>query len=460
MPTNLSKDFFEKKPDFMLILGGSRATEGQPFQVIPDSLVSRKIADNEVSLIADNNIWSSGKRYTNWFPGSSNYYIFNEENRLVYVLLDNLQNGRTDLESNLSTQIPNHINPEPQKYSDGCVWIPVFKVDFLKENFLSAKDLPIPDVEAQESYLTFAQKYSNLCPSGSTTSGSCCFYYKTTEIDDITGITYSAGSLTKETVFSTCYECQKMAETLGREVIFLSGSTLGGITSGITLGNPLCPPTKTIKTIKETLETQIYDLVPGSSREYQKYCLDNFTANKGIIRAEINLKELTDSDLTISVSSPYLIIKDPSGSGASVRLLTNEIGYNQYKVYGIEVINNGTGYNQEIIDFSITGYSGSTLVNKIDLITMPDSPYDDPEIFVPADRHRILCTVSSEELTSNVLTDSFTKYAVIKNPVLTDTNAVIKYPKNSTAFESLEMVITAITGPCFTSPTGVIQCPI
>ena len=450
MSSNLSKELFQKKPDdFLLVLGGTPETAGKPFEVIPDSLVSRKIAKNEISLIADNNIWSSGKKYTNWSPGASNYYIFNPENRLVYVLVDNLQDGRKDLETNLSTVIPSHINPEAQKYSDGCSWFPVFKVDFLKEQFLSERDLPIPDVQTEDGYLTLAEKYNTLCSSGATTSGSCCFYYKTDEIDDITGVSYSAGTLTKETIFSTCYECQKMAESLNREVTFLSGYTLGSITTGITLGNPLCPPTKIIKTIKEKLEEQIYDLIPGSFEEYQKYCLDNFTTNKGIIRAEIDLSGLSDSELTLSVPSPFLVVKDTEGTGAQIQLLTNEIGYNQHKVYGIQIVNSGIGYNQEIVDFSITGYSGTTLINKIDLITLPDAVYDNPEILVPADRYRIICTVTSEQISPNVLSESFTKYAIIKNPKLAGTNAKKRYTDTSTAFEPLQLLITAITGPCF-----------
>jgi len=437
-----------KLPELQLVLGGIPQTDQTKFIPTADALVARRISETEKSFIADNNQWQNGKIYNQWNTDVfNNYYVYNPSNRIVYLCTDNKLNNRKDEESSISTVVPSDVTPGVFKTEDGYSWCPLFKVDLTQIDFISNTDLPLPKLEPPENYLTLTEKYSDLCPSGSTSFGCCCLYNKENEVNDITGVTYLAGSLTNEIIFSECFECQKLAEETDKDVLFLAGYTAGDISSNVG-PNPLCPQTKTIKSFKDQLTEEQYTLTPGSSREYALYLLNNFENELGIMAARIDLSELTEAQKTISSSTqfPSVNIVDPTGSGATARLLTESIGPDTYVVNGIELLTSGSGYS-ELIDWS----TGNTFIDsKIELIRFPKDFYNNPIQLVPEKRLRIKLEVPSYQIKENVETENITKIAVMVDPKDFDSGAPVKGTGVSKTIRNLQTEVIAVTGATFT----------
>lgn len=447
MNKNLSNNFLKtiELPEFHLVMGGiSGQSDPGSFNSTSDALVAKRIKDTEKSLIADNNEWQYGKVYNSWSPETdSNYYVYNPNNRIVYICTDNTPNGRIDQEPAISTLVPSHTEPEIQTYDDGYSWIPYWKMDITQLEFLSKTDLPVPNLGVPESYTTFADQFKPLCGSGLTTFGCCCLYFKESTADEITGEIYTAGDVSNETIFTDCFECQKLADALDREPLFLAGYTAGSVMSSQTGENPLCPATKTINTLQQQLQSEQYTLVPGSSREYALYLLNGFQNEKGIMAARIDLSTLTEAQKTITAENPEVTIIDTKGSGARVRLLTVPAGYNKNTVIGIELISSGSGYT-EVTDWSL---AGTIVDNYIKLVHFPPNFYADPTILTPVKRYRLKFQVTSDDLQNNVSTDIITKFGVLSNPKLYGTDAIAKYPSGDGSFRSLVTNVFAITGP-------------
>lgn len=447
MIQNISNNFIKEIqfPEFHLVLGGlSGQSDPDSFNSTADSLIARRIKDTEKSLIADNNEWQYGKVYNAWAPDvTSNYYVYNPSNRIVYICTDNTFNGRIDEEPAISTIVPSHTAPVIQEYADGYSWIPYWKVDITQLEFLSTTDLPIPNLGKSQSYTTFADQYSSLCGTGVTTFGCCCLYFKEAKTDEVTGEVYSAGDVTNETIFSECFECQKMADALNREAVFLAGYTAGSITSSQTGENPLCPATKTIYNLQQQLAAEQYTLIPGSSREYALSLLNNFQNEEGIMAARIDLSGLTDAQKTVTTENPEITIKDKTGTGAGIRLLTTPIGYNQYMVVGVELLASGTGYSQ-VTDWAL---AGTAVDNYIKLVHFPANFYNDPTFLTPGKRYRLKLQLTSDDLQNNVNVQQITKFAVLANPKLYGSDSLAKYPSGDGAFRPLQTNAFAITGP-------------
>jgi len=420
-------------PALQLVLGGIPQTRNDEFIPTADALVSRTISQTEKAFIANNNIWQYGKVYTQWdLNATSNYYVYNPENRIVYLCTDNKANNRVDEESAISTVIPAQTTPGVFKTDDGYSWCPLFKVDISQLDFLSNRDLPLPDLNPPKDYSTVQSQYEPFCGSNGVTSyGCCCLYYKEDSINDITGQIYTSGSLSGETIFNECFECQKLADTLGRDATFLSGYTAGSISDATGGPNSLCPSSKTIKTLQDQLEQDQYLLVPGGSREFALSMLNSFENELGIMAIRIDLSSLTTAQRTITstTATPSVTIIDPTGSGATARLLTEVLGTDTYLVIGIELMTSGSGYS-EIPDVS-TGYSN--IDNAIEIIRFPQNFYTDPTQLVPKARLRIKTAIPSYILDSVVETEEITKIAVQVDPKIFGTNSpLVSAPLDTT----------------------------
>jgi len=453
MNEKLSQNFLKEIqfPELHLVLGGlSGQSDPNSFNPTADSLVARRIGATERALIADNNEWQYGKVYSAWGPDiTTNYYAYNTSNRIVYICTDNKPNNRIDEESAISTIIPSHTTPTIETYDDGYSWIPYFKTDITQLEFLSKTDLPIPNLGKSQAFSSFSDKYESLCGTGLTSYGCCCLYFKENSVDEVTSEVYNAGDVTNEVIFSDCFECQKLADALDRDVIFLSGVTSGGITSSHPLENPLCPATKIIKTLQDELTEEQYTLVPGSSREYALYLLNNFTNETGIMAARIDLSGLTLPGYTSTITeNPEITIKDQTGTGARIRVLTSGLDptIGRYPVIGVELLESGTGYT-EVTDWSLD----NTFVDDyIQLVHFPSNFYNDPTQLVPGKRYRIKAQITSDELASNVNVEQITKFAVLSNPQFYGSEAPAIYPEGDRNFRPLQTNAFAITGP-FTS---------
>jgi len=432
-----------------LVLGGlsGQTPEGEYVRE-SDGILARRIALSEKALIADNNEWQYGKVYTEWAPDViSNFYVYNPENRIVYICTDNKTYNRIDQEPAISTVIPSHTNPVIQQYSDGYSWIPVYKVDVTKLEFLSQTDLPIPDITNITTFTNFTDVYTPLCGTGITSYGCCCLYFKDNSIDEVTGEVYNKGDVTNEVIFSDCFECQKLADALDRDVMFLKGVTSGGITSSHPLENPLCPATKTIQTTQQLLDTNKYNLIPGSSQEYALACLNNFTNESGIMSARIDLTGLTDAQRTVTTENPSITLLDKTGTGAQVRLLTQPSGYNQYLVIGIELVSSGSNYS------TVTDWvaPNTSLYNAIKLVNYPTNFYNDPTTLIHPKRIRAIIQITSDDLDNNVTTKNFTKFAVLANPLIYGSNAPAIYAPEDKSFNNLQTFAFGGTGTITTA---------
>ena len=439
--------------EVFLVLGGISESVNDAFESHFDPVVAKRIPNNEKILIGPNNIWQSGKYYTPYSINvTSNHYVLNSSNNVVYLCVSNNSNNDTLSLVNVSSVIPSHTTPIIVQSEDGYSWIPIFRIDPAQYKFISNTDLPLPEISIEVEYNSFTEKFQPLCGSGITSFGCCCLYFKENSVDEITAEVYSQGDVTNETIFSDCYECQKLADALDREVIFLSGQTAGSITSSSTGENPLCPATKTIQTIAEQLESNKYITIPGSSNEFAYNLISNFTNSAGILFARIDLTGITTAYRQVTTSNPSVTIIDPTGSGAVVNLKTIQISEYLNEVVGIQMTSSGSGYDG-IPDHKVVGLSTNhPLNNAITLDIFPEGMFEQSTQFVSPTSYKIITSITTDSLLDVIASPKLTKYAILTDPLYYDSAAPVKYTKNNADYFTLEERI--LCGQCLSIDTA------
>lgn len=437
--------------EIFLVLGGLSGGDDATDQK-SNFIFGKRIADNEKVLIGPNNIWQSGKYYDPYIINGDNNYVLNSENNIVYLCVSNNVDNTTDL-ANVSSVIPTHTTPTINQSSDGYSWIPLFKVDSDLNRFISKNDLPLPEIVVKPDYASFSEEYQALCGDGVTSFGCCCMYFKENSVDELTAEVYTKGDVTNETIFSDCYECQKLANALNREVLFLSGLTAGSISSDNTAENPLCPSTKIIKTTLEQLEENKYETVPGSSNEFAYNLLSNFENSSGIMFIRINLGSLTEAQKTISVSNPTFNIGDPTGTGALARFRTIQISEYSHKIIGVELVSSGTGYDA-VPDIDLTNIStNSNLKNSISLGVFLGNIFENITQFISPKSYKIMSSVSTDMITETVGAGYLLNYGILVSPSYLESDAPVKYTKNNKDYFTFEQQL--LCGLCGAVPTQV-----
>ena len=434
--------------EVFLVLGGISGSNNDAFESHFDPVVAKRIPNNEKILIGPNNVWQSGKYYTPYSINvTSNHYVLNSSNNVVYLCVSNNSNNDTLTLVNVSSVIPSHTTPTIAQSDDGYSWIPIFRIDPAQYKFISDRDLPLSEISSIEvDYNSFTEKFQPLCGSGITSFGCCCLYFKENSVDEITAEVYSQGDVTNETIFSDCYECQKLADALDREVIFLSGQTAGSITSSSTGENPLCPATKTIQTIAEQLESNKYITIPGSSNEFAYNLISNFTNSAGILFARIDLTGITTAYRQVTTSNPSVTIIDPTGSGAVVNLKTVQISEYLHEVVGIQMTSSGSGYDG-IPDHKVDGLvKNHPLNNAISLDIFPEGMFEQSTQFVSPTSYKIITSITTDSLLDVIASPKLTKYAILTDPLYYDSAAPVKYTKNNADYFTLEEKV--LCGQC------------
>lgn len=424
---NIPKELF-------LVTGGYRPTETAQWEPLTDSFFSKRIPESQKHYIASVSPWQSNVTYGRFVSDDNYTVVYNEENLIVYLCLHNNSDFRSDLEPGLSVDKPSH-NLGRYTYSDGYTWLPLFKIDFTEWEFVNSTQIPVPKFDIEE-YNTFTEKYESLCGRGTTAFGCCCLYFKDNSVDEITGEVYTKGDVTNETIFSDCYECQKLADALDKDVIFLAGFTAGSITSNGTGENPLCPATKTIKSLKETLQEQEYEIVSGSSKDYQLFLLQNFN-DRGIMSVDIDLTNLTEAQRTIGVENPVLTVSDVSGSGATVRIKTDPIGVSNHIITGVELVSEGSGYGDLPI-INTSSILSSTLQDRITLIPYNSDVYNNPQLYARPNQLKASISVAEEEI-REVLPGliKHNRFTVMADPYLLSNNAPAEFTKNDSTVRNM-----------------------
>lgn len=437
--------------ELFLVAGGFSDIPVTEWDPLADTYIAKRIPETQKHLIARNNTWQANKIYNSYVSSSNYTTVFNSDNNIVYLCLHNNLNFRNDSEDVLvkySTEAPSHALGR-KTYDDGYTWLPLWKVDFTEYEFINSTDIPIPNLTPETGYSTFTEKYESLCGSGTTAFGCCCLYFRENSEDEITGEVYNKGDVTNETIFSDCYECQKLADALNKDVIFLSGYTAGSITSSNTGENPLCPATKTIKSLQETLEADVYNIVPGSSRDYQLQLLKNHsTNNSGIMSVSIDLSGLSETQKTLTSSgpNPTVTINDPHGSGAVVRLKTTPVGLNEHLVYGIELVSEGSGYGL-LPSWTGTGIT-TTILDKITVHVYPEDIYNNPELFTPPIKYRVVTNLKTSDMNGIVAPGtSLQKIAIMADPYGYSSEAPAVYVKNDASTIDMTTTVIIYRGP-------------
>lgn len=437
--------------EIFLVLGGLSGGDDATDQK-SNFIFGKRIADNEKVLIGPNNIWQSGKYYDPYIINGDNNYVLNSENNIVYLCVSNNLNNTTALD-NVSSVIPTHTTPTINQLSDGYSWIPLFKIDSDLNRFISKNDLPLPEIVVKPDYASFSEEYQALCGAGVTSFGCCCMYFKENSVDELTSEVYTKGDVTNETIFSDCYECQKLANALDREVLFLTGLTAGSISSDNTAENPLCPSTKVIKTTLEQLEANKYETVPGSSNEFAYNLLSNFENSSGIMFIRINLGSLTEAQKTISLSNPTFNIGDPTGTGALARFRTIQISEYSHKIIGVELVSSGTGYNA-VPDINLTNIStNSNLKNSISVGVFPGNIFENITQFISPKSYKIITSVSTDMITETVGANYLLNYGILVSPSYLESDAPVKYTKNNKDYFTFEQQL--LCGLCLAMPDPV-----
>jgi len=441
MFNQLSTTALNVPKELFLVTGGISGNPQNEWNPLGDSFFTKRIPETQKHYIGAVSSWQTNIKY-NYYTSSDYTVVYNEDNQTVYLCLHNNADFRNDVEPGLSTEIPSHSSGS-QTYSDGYTWLPLFKVDFTEWEFIGPNEIPIPKLELEKDYNTFAEKYEPLCGTkGVTSFGCCCLYFKENSVDEITGEVYNKGDVTNETIFSDCYECQKLADALDREVTFLSGVTTGGINNSHPGENPLCPATKTILSLQESLEADKYNIVPGSSKDYQLFLLNNHN-DLGIMAVSMDLTGFTDAQKTINYDNPVINIADPSGYGATVRIKTTPIGLSSHLIYGIELLTEGTGYGDLAVVDNATTVITTKIKNAINVYNYHPDIYTNPQLYVKPKKLKASITVTDEEIRS-VLPGLVlhTKFAIMADPYLTDSDAAANYTKND---ESVQRLPTKVT---------------
>lgn len=440
MNNKLSSTSLNIPKELFLVTGGYTQSESLNWIPLEDSFFAKRIPESRKHYIAPVPTWQANSTYTRYISDSNYNVVYNDDNLIVYLCLHTNTDFRNDLQSGLSTQKPSH-SVGRQTYSDGYTWLPLFKVDFTEWEFVGPGEIPVPKLDTTEDYNTFAEKYTSLCGSGVTAFGCCCLYFKENSVDQITGEVYTRGDVSNETIFSDCYECQKLADNLDRDVLFLAGYTAGSIKSSQTGENPLCPATKSIKTLQETLEAQVYTTTPGSSKDYQLLLLQNHT-NLGIMNVDIDLSGLTDTQKTISKENPLLTVADPNGSGAIIQLKTTPIGLSSHLVYGIQLVSSGSGYgNLPVIP--VSSAVNTIIQNRINLTVYDPEIYTNPQLYAKPTKLKASIVVTEEEIRKVIPgIVQHIKTTVMADPYYLNTSAPAEYTKNDSTVQRLPTVVT------------------
>jgi len=439
----LSSLTMSQTPEELFLILGQIKDPDVGFNPVSDAVYGKRIPAKEKCMIAKNNIWQS-KTY-NHVGSINNYYVLNSNNNIVYLCISNNKNNNEN-SNNISSIIPNHTTPTINQLSDGYSWLPLYKIDPSKYQFITNTDLPTATISVENEYNSFSEKYKPLCGSGITNFGCCCLYFKENNTDEITQEIYKKGDQTNEIVFSDCYECQKLADSLDREVLFLEGLTAGSITSS-SKKNLLCPSTKLPRSILEKLDDNKYKTIPTSSNAFAYNLLNTFDNFGGIMFARINLDAMSDLQKTISIANPIVDIIDTQGSGAIIKLNTFQINQNTHKITGIEIISRGSGYT-ELPDFSVQGISSDNIINSyINIGVFPESIFVSADKYVLPISYKIKTTIKTDELSSLLSTNIIDSFAILANPEYIENNSKVKSTTNNNDYFSLETrVVCGLSG--------------
>jgi len=467
--TITSNNLENSLPENLFLIVGGRTDSPQTTFDGSDAFFAKRIPKTAIARVVKKTEWIEGV-YDVWTDEITStdkkYYVLNTNNDTVYICIKNNPYGRVDLSgSYISTIAPNHTNGL-QAYSDGYTWLALFKLDYTQPLFETNTEIPVPYFGVNKVHSTLTNQYQEDCPSGATTFGCCCLYYTTNYKDPFSGITYAAGSLTDQTIFSTCSECSDLSQILDKQKVFLSGITAGGITTSHQAYNPLCPSTVDVQTLQTTIKNNLDYINENSTNRFQYDAIVNhLPIERGILAATINLGDLPPVQRRINKANPLVNVVDPSGSGAEIQLITQPVSTGVYEITGIQVLNPGTNYT--FPSFSIDGYESSSLNDTINVYVYPDKLFENPSIMIPSTSLVVKAEITDSEIRNTVINTGFTKVALAKNLIDTTSNTETKYAFGDSTIYKLQTKVLAkktdddggISSTYFVQPEATLVVP-
>jgi hypothetical protein len=457
--TNLSNTYvqsIQKEAYFVYNSAGICGSTDYDVRVNPN--LAHRVPENKICTLANNRLWESGYNFTPYDgTNATNSYFLNTINNVVYLLLSKGPNGRKDEWSQyLSTVLPTHENGIAST-SDYHTWFAYYKVPENKLDFIDTQNLPVPlTFFPKDNYTTFTEKYEINCTEGVTTFGCCCLYYNNYDQDEISGEVYNVGDVTNQTIFSQCYECQQLAELMNKEFIFLSGKTVGDITSAVTDENPLCPATKAVNNLQTILNDE---LLPSNSYLYfQRNLINTFENNSGIASITLDFTGKNPDDYKMDKENPVLYIIDPLGSGAEAKIKTfkkiiNGIVY--HIPYGIDLISRGKNY--VFPDISIEGTSTShpsyPIYELINVVHFADDFLTNVSKLIVPQRTAYENTITSTDLIEYFNGSSVASISLLLQPTNKEL-APAKYVPNNSSI--IPLVDTVYLGSNEVEDTGAV----
>ena len=378
------------------------------------SLVSR-ITQDEVSIVVPRVNWSYNSEYEPYYIGSlgDRSYVYNNVSDIVYLCVGkNQSTGLVGENTFPSTQQPTHTNGI-QLYSDGYVWMAMYKIDFALSKFLTETVMPVSslyDYTTQVTSGSYSSKYNSLCSHGAGVTGSCYFYYNQDTIDPLTSVVLKKGELVSCVGSSnwTCSVCHSVGDMLGYKSIHIDYLN----SSSAIVRNPIDELVSNLSSIDVNNRYYI---------QYNNY-LYGQNLNGGIVYLQLDVSSLSIEDRIVTVQKPEITILDPLGIGAAANIETYyDIRRNAFIANGITLRSAGTNFVNP--HFSIPNAASTNLQHAINAVLMPD--LSDPSTFLPTPRISIIKQLSANDISgSSILTKQtvFSKVGIVKN--LTTTSGV------------------------------------
>lgn len=397
--------------NFFIFMGGVSTTN----TTVDDtdiSIISR-ITQDEVSIVIPRVDWSYNRQFEPYYFNSSgeNTYCYNSTTDLVYLCVGkNQPTGLLGEAQFVSTEQPSHYTGI-QAYSDGYVWMALYKIDFSLSKFLTESSLPVNNLyefTTQTTSGSYSSKYNSVCSGGAGISGSCFFYYNEDTVDPLTATIRSKGDLVSGIGSSDwlCSYCHSVGDSLGYKSVhvdYLSASS-------VILQNPI-----------DELTTKFYsgDLDTNNKYfiQYNNYIYAQ-NLNKGIVYLHLDVSSLSIEDRVLSTPTAEIIILDPLGIGAFANITTYyDIRRNAFIANGVTLRASGSNYVNP--SFNIPAAANTNLRNALKTVLMPDIA--DPSSFLPTPKVLVIKQITKSTLdTIGTNQTSFSKVGILKNITTTD----------------------------------------
>ena len=397
--------------NFFVFMGGVSTTN----TTVDDtdiSIISR-ITQDEISIVIPRVNWSYNRQFEPYYFNSSgeNTYCYNNATDLVYLCVGkNQPTGLLGEAQFLSTEQPSHYTGI-QAYSDGYVWMALYKIDFSLSKFLTESSLPVNNLyefTTQTTSGSYSSKYNSVCSGGAGISGSCFFYYNEDTIDPLTATIRSKGDLVSGIGSSDwlCSYCHSVGDSLGYKSIHI---------------NYLSSPSVIIQNPIDELSTKFYsgglDINNKYFIQYNNYIYAQ-NLNKGIVYLHLDVSSLSIEDRVLATPTAEITILDPLGIGALANITTYyDIRRNAFIANGVTLRASGSNYVNP--SFNIPAAVNTNLRNALKTVLMPDIA--DPSTFLPTPKVLVIKQITKSTLdTIGTNQTSFSKVGILKNITTTD----------------------------------------